>query len=110
MSDHDHSCRGGGGGEGGGPNLSCREISDFILAYLERELDPAVRDEFETHVHYCPPCGHYVDGYKDTIELIRACTKPPTEEQKRKYRPPEGLIQAILSARRHAKSSEPSGD
>ena len=102
MSDHDHSC----GGGGGHPNLSCRQISDFILAYLERELEPKVHEEFEIHVNLCPPCGHYVDGYKDTIKLIRACTTAPSDEQKRKFGPPEGLVQAILSARRHMTSED----
>lgn len=96
MSDHDHSC--GQGRER--PNLSCREISEFILAYLERDLDGEAREEFEQHLSLCPPCGHYLDGYRDTIKLVRACARAPADAQHREQPPPEGLIQAILSAKR----------
>ena len=99
MSDHDHSCE--GAHEGESPRLSCREITEFLLAYLERELDEEAREHFEYHLKLCPPCGHYLDSYRDTVALVRDCAQPLSAEQRRKHAPPEGLIQAILSARRH---------
>ncbi|KIG17836.1 hypothetical protein DB30_02458 [Enhygromyxa salina] len=102
------------------PDISCREVSEFLLAYLDRELDEPSRAEFELHLKLCPPCVNYLEGYRDTIALVRACTRDDAEgaaakscegqpNQRPKKAPPEGLIQAILSAKCRAaagKSSE----
>jgi anti-sigma factor (TIGR02949 family) len=101
MSD-EHHCTGAGGGEHR-HDITCREVGEFLLAYLERELEPDVRTEFERHLNYCPPCVHYLDGYRETVELVRRCLRDnavPSDEQRAKHRPPEGLIQAILAAKR----------
>lgn len=111
----EHHCT-GAGGEGHRHDITCREISEFLLAYLERELEPEARAEFERHLNYCPPCVHYLDGYRETIELVRRCvrdnqsgnasgttsgsTSGKSESERAKHRPPEGLIQAILAAKR----------
>ncbi len=99
MSD-EHHCT----GDGHGHDITCREISEFLLSYLERELDPEVRDEFDRHLNLCPPCHHYLDGYRGTIELVRRCVKgdapEPSAEERAKHKPPEGLVQAILAAKR----------
>lgn len=104
MSERDeHHCT-GAAGDGHRHDITCREISEFLLAYLEHELDGEARAEFERHLNRCPPCVHYLDGYRETIELVRRCVRdnqPPQDpEQHAKQRPPEGLIQAILAAKR----------
>lgn len=91
MSEHEHEHRSCGG-------MSCREISDFLRAYLERELDGGVHEEFERHLEACPPCGHYLDGYSQTIEIVRTCGRAEPSQGERE-RPPEDLIQAILAAK-----------
>lgn len=114
MSD-EHHCK-GAGGEGHRHGVTCREISDFLLAYVERELDSEARDEFDRHLNHCPPCLHYLDGYRETVELVRRCTRAETGTSETrttpnsksactgtsadKHRPPEGLVQAILAAKR----------
>jgi len=92
--EHQHEpCKGGHRHD-----ISCREISEFLLAYVERDLDGEVHQEFERHLQKCPPCGHYLDSYRDTVELVRTCGK--LELDKREHqRPPEDLIQAILTAK-----------
>lgn len=88
--------------------ITCREVVEFLLAYLERDLDAPSRTEFERHLDQCPPCKHYVDGYRGTIELVRRCLDggPSTAEcqadagKAKREPPPEHLIQAILSAKR----------
>ncbi|PRQ06604.1 anti-sigma factor family protein [Enhygromyxa salina] len=112
MSEEDH-CR--AGRHGHRHDISCREVSEFLLAYLDRELDEPARTEFERHLQLCPPCVHYLDGYRDTIALVRACTRadaapaePSCESQRPKKAPPEGLIQAILSAKCRAAKRDPS--
>lgn len=96
MSDHEHRC-----GEGKAHHLTCREIADFLLGYLERDLDDQVLAEFDSHMQRCPPCEHYLEGYRETIELVRRCGKAECDaEAKAKFqRPPEDLIQAILKAK-----------
>ena len=107
----EHHCS-GAGGDGHRHDISCREISEFLLAYLERDLDPDARAEFDRHLNLCPPCVHYLDGYRETIELVRRCVRdhqadaartacePAEPRTKPKHKPPEGLIQAILAAKR----------
>lgn len=104
MSDDDH-CP-GAKGDGHHHGITCREISEFLLSYLERELDTDAQQEFERHLQLCPPCEHYLDGYRDTVKLVRSCGRAELDpEQKRKLAPPEDLVQAILTAR--AKSESP---
>lgn len=77
--------------------LTCREFADFLMAYLDEELPEDERAEFESHLGLCPPCVNYVDTYKETVRLGKACCDPegpvPADA-------PEKLVQAILAARR----------
>lgn len=77
--------------------MNCREFVDFLMTYLDGELDPEPARVFEEHMQLCPPCLTFLDTYRDTIRLGRfACREagPALEEV------PEELIQAILAARR----------
>ncbi len=77
--------------------MNCREFVDFLMSYLDGELEPESTRVFEEHMFLCPPCLTFLDTYKDTIRLGRfACEEhgPAREEV------PEELIQAILAARR----------
>jgi Putative zinc-finger len=96
MSDHEHRC-----GDGKSPHLTCREIAEFLLGYLERDLDEQVLTEFDAHLNHCPPCEHYLEGYRETVELVRRCGKAECDgSNKPKWAaPPEDLIQAILRAK-----------
>ena len=89
--DEHHHCQGGHG-----PGISCAQINEFLLAYVERDLEGEVHAQFEQHLGRCPPCGHYLDGYRDTIDLVRKCGR---EDAKKPEPPPEDLIQAILRAK-----------
>lgn len=77
--------------------LSCREFIDFILAYLEGDLDAPVRRIFEQHIEACPPCLDYLASYRETVALTaEACASDdavPADV-------PEGLVRAVLDARR----------
>ncbi len=77
--------------------MNCREFVDFLMSYLDGELEAAPARVFEEHMALCPPCVTFLDTYKDTIRLGKfACQDeagPPPEEA------PEQLIQAILAAR-----------
>ena len=77
--------------------MTCKEFIDFLMAYLDGELEGDVAKVFEEHMHLCPPCVEYLESYKATVALGRqACcdeTEVPPEV-------PEGLIKAIQAARR----------
>lgn len=98
MSDHEHQHRCTSGKVS---HLTCREIAEFLLGYVERELDEQVLAEFDSHLSRCPPCEHYLESYRETVELIRRCGKAECDSaDKAKWAaPPEDLIQAILRAK-----------
>jgi anti-sigma factor RsiW len=66
----------------GGLEATCREVIDFLLDYLEGELDADRRRAFERHLAECPSCVAYLDSYRATIELARGAERaaPPLEE------------------------------
>lgn len=76
--------------------MTCRQLADFILDYVEGKLPAPQREEFERHLAACPPCVAYLDGYRRTIELGRAALSAgaPAEGPA-----PERLIEAVRAAR-----------
>ena len=77
--------------------MTCKEFVEFLISYIDGNLSTAPRAVFEEHMRLCPPCGVYLDTYRDTIRLGKfACREdeaaPPADV-------PEELIQAILAAR-----------
>jgi predicted anti-sigma-YlaC factor YlaD len=77
-------------------DLSCRELTEFIQRYLDRELPDDQRQVFETHLRLCPPCLHYLESYQTTVELEKDCAE-------REAAMPEALIQAIAEAMRRSR-------
>ena len=43
--------------------MTCREIADFLLAYLDGELSAGWRRAFEAHLAECPQCVDYIESY-----------------------------------------------
>lgn len=82
--------------------MNCREFVDFLMSYIEGDLDDEPTRVFEEHMRLCPPCETYLDSYRETIRLGRlACRDedgPPPGDA------PEQLIRAILAARRQESS------
>lgn len=77
--------------------MTCREFVEFLISYIDGNLETAPRDVFEAHMRLCPPCGDYLETYRDTIRLGKfACRE---EEGSPPEDVPEELIQAILAAR-----------
>jgi anti-sigma factor RsiW len=73
--------------------MNCREINDFLMDYVNRELPAPERDIFEAHLGLCPECVDYLRSYEQTIKLSHECAAPPCDAGP----PPERLIQAILA-------------
>ena len=76
--------------------MTCQELLDFLMDYVDGQLPAAQLEVFEQHLQACPPCVHYVDSYRETAAVGRSICEhdnalPPDV--------PEALVDAILRAR-----------
>ena len=76
--------------------MTCHELHEFLMSYVEGELPPPQRAEFEKHLGLCKSCVNFVDSYKATPELARKALVSGDA----KASVPDGLIKAILAARK----------
>ena len=76
--------------------MTCREVADFLMEYLDGELPPAALAEFERHLECCENCRNYLAHYEAATALGRRAFD---DEQADPGNVPEDLIQAILAAR-----------
>ena len=53
------------------PSLTCQQVNEFIVDYLEDRLPHKTRIMFEKHLAMCPSCVPFFDQYNQTVELIR---------------------------------------
>lgn len=86
-------------GAAGADPLTCRDLIDFLRAYLDGELPPALRRRFEEHVDACPPCLHYLDSYRETVSLAAEAFAPCGPDDAVPEEVPEELVRAVLAAR-----------
>jgi anti-sigma factor RsiW len=77
-------------------DLTCRDVADFLMAYLDRELDPNRRTAFEAHLAECDECVRYLRSYDRTVRLAKAAGRDPDEPAD----VPEQLVRSILAARK----------
>lgn len=78
--------------------LTCREVSDFLLHYLEGDLPPREQRAFGRHLFWCRACVAYVESYRTTVALARSTgqAEPPDLAEPL----PEEIVRAVLEARR----------
>ncbi|MBX3379179.1 MAG: zf-HC2 domain-containing protein [Phycisphaeraceae bacterium] len=79
-----------------GGAINCRDCSDFLMAYLDKELDPQVCARFEQHLTRCSSCHNYVETYRQTVRLAQEACCPKANPHLGKM-PPE-LVAAILAS------------
>ncbi|HEU4427920.1 MAG TPA: zf-HC2 domain-containing protein [Myxococcota bacterium] len=77
--------------------MNCRELTEFLMAYLDGDLPEDVRGSFEFHLHGCQSCVNYLESYRATVKLGRAAC---AEDNSLPSDVPEALVQAILAARK----------
>jgi anti-sigma factor RsiW len=77
--------------------MTCQEAIDFVLSYLDGELTPAVRAEFDRHLAICESCAAYLDSYQKTVRMEQAAFSAANDAAVAAL--PEELVKAILSAR-----------
>jgi anti-sigma factor RsiW len=79
--------------------MTCRELIDFLMAYLDGELPAERRALFDAHLEICAACQRYLDGYRESIALGRAACDPDAADAPVPDEVPEELVQAVLAAR-----------
>jgi anti-sigma factor RsiW len=67
------------------------------MSYLDHELPPEQRAEFDRHMAVCPSCVDYLKTYEKTVLLAKSSGHDPAPDDV-----PESLIEAILKARTRA--------
>ena len=80
--------------------MTCQDLADFIIDYVEKKLPDVQRTTFEEHLAVCPSCIEYLKSYRTTKMVLDdlgcdAQERVPSEV-------PEDLVNAILAARKVA--------
>jgi anti-sigma factor RsiW len=78
--------------------LTCRELIEFLMDYLDDALGADERESFAAHLAVCPDCVRYVDDYRSTVRAGRSAFADPDAPTPDAV--PESLVAAILAARR----------
>lgn len=83
--------------------MTCRELADFLDDYISDQLPAELRKEFERHVAECRTCAAYLRSYRMTMTMGKAAYDDASDVVEEI---PEGLVEAILNARRAGASSQ----
>lgn len=61
-----------------GPLLKeCKEISDFLMEFLDRKLPRGEALIFRLHLLLCPKCRHYMARYKLSVDMAKHIMDDP---------------------------------
>jgi anti-sigma factor RsiW len=74
--------------------VTCREFADFVMSYLDGELDAPRRRLFEAHLADCADCVRYLREYRATARVGSAAYADDLPADV-----PDDLVKAILAAR-----------
>ncbi len=80
--------------------ITCKDLHEFLMRYVEGELSEAERQSFEAHMGICPSCVDYIASYKTCAELGKSykecCDQDAPDEV------PPALFDAIINAKKKA--------
>jgi len=57
--------------------MTCRELAEILLDYLDGELDQEYCATIRSHLEVCQHCVHFVQTYQMTIEVSRRLPAAP---------------------------------
>jgi anti-sigma factor RsiW len=80
------------------PYITCRELIEFLMEYLDGEMTPERRHEVDRHLAVCPSCVEYVKGYQEAVRLGKEVMR--AEDGPCPVDVPEGLVRAVMAARK----------
>ena len=81
-------------------NLTCRQVEQFLLDYLEGQVSLWTWCKFRYHLLLCDDCRQYLQDYRNAVALGRRIFADPDDEAVGKV--PDEILSAIL------KSTKPS--
>jgi anti-sigma factor RsiW len=77
--------------------MTCRELVEFLMDYLDGQLSEPERMCFEEHLGECADCVAYLATYQEAVRLGKeACT---AGDETLSPNIPEDLVRAVLAAR-----------
>jgi anti-sigma factor RsiW len=53
-----------------GMTITCQQVVAVITDYLEDDISPEARTEFEAHLALCPGCDEYLAQMRLTIDAL----------------------------------------
>jgi hypothetical protein len=53
-------------------NKTCKQITDLVFNYLNDNLAPTVKRDFQRHLRICPDCVSFLKTYKKTVTVTRS--------------------------------------
>ena len=77
--------------------MTCREIAEFLMQYIDGELPRHQRTTFEMHLADCPTCRVYLKSYELTVRLARSAESPAGDSKIESV--PDELVRMILESR-----------
>jgi anti-sigma factor RsiW len=54
--------------------ISCKEMVDLIMDYLDNNLDDEAAKAFDMHIEGCEDCHAFLNTYKKTVSLTHQIT------------------------------------
>lgn len=78
--------------------ITCVEFENFIDDYLEDQLEPQQKSDFERHIKLCRECHDYLIAYRQSITLGKAAFATSDADSASLEEVPADLMQAILVA------------
>lgn len=73
--------------------MTCRDVLQFLMEYLNGELPPEQSAGFEAHLLGCPSCVNYLNSYRQTVALGQMLSVVEAEAEV-----PEELLRAVLAS------------
>jgi anti-sigma factor RsiW len=77
--------------------MTCRELAEFLDAYLAGTLSAEENADFRRHLAVCEHCVSYLDTYQRTVALCQDLRK---RDDALPAEVPDELVQAILASRK----------
>ena len=76
--------------------LTCQRVEEFLMAYVDKELDTVSRLRFQFHLAICSNCRNYLNEYQNAVFLGKKVFSNPEELAAGNV--PDEILQAILDA------------
>ena len=79
--------------------MTCQEIIEFLMAYVDGELPPEQAAVFAQHLADCPFCLEFLHSYRQTVQLSKQALSPGASLANNCPPVPEDLVRAIVAVR-----------